>query len=478
MRIEYVADLKLYINGEWRSGAGRDTHAVVNPATGHTIAQVPLATLQDLDDALDASAKGFEIWRKTDVNARGATLRRAGELVRQRADVIATMMTLEQGKPLAEARGEVLSSATLFEYFAEEAKRSYGRVAVRPMGQRAMVIKQPIGPVASFTPWNFPVSLMVKKVAAALSAGCSVIAKPAEETPGCTMAIMQALHDAGIPPGVAQLVFGVPDVVSTHLLASPIIRKLSFTGSIPVGKHLMKLAANGVKRMTMELGGHAPVLVFDDCDSEKTLDLVVSQKFRNSGQICISPTRFYVQEAIYDRFVRGFNERTAKIIVGNGLDDATVMGPLANPRRPAAVSALVDDAVMKGARLGTGGSVQDGEGFFFRPTVLSDVTLEANIMSQEPFGPVALIRSFKDDEEAIMQANRLPFGLAAYIHTENGRRINMLGDEIEAGMIGFNTALISYPDMPFGGIKDSGFGSEGGPEGLDGYYNTKAIYQM
>jgi succinate-semialdehyde dehydrogenase / glutarate-semialdehyde dehydrogenase len=477
MSFTYPSDLKLFIDGRWRSREGRDTHAVVNPATGQTIAELPLATAADLDEALSASEKGFALWRKTDVDARCAILRKAGGLIRERADAMAAMMTMEQGKPLAEAKGEILSAAVVFEYFAEEAKRSYGRVAVRPTGQRSMVLKQPIGPVASLTPWNFPVSLMAKKVAAALAAGCSVIAKPAEETPACTIAVMQALDDAGIPAGVAQLVFGVPDMVSRHLLASPIIRKLSFTGSIPVGKHLMKLAADGVKRVTMELGGHAPVLIFEDCNLEKTLDMVVTQKFRNAGQVCVSPTRFYVEEGIYDRFVAGFNERTAKITVGSGLDPATIMGPLANPRRPAAVGSLIDDAIKKGARLGAGGAHGAGDGYFFNPTVLSDVPMDADVMSNEPFGPLALIRPFKTLDEAIEQANRLPFGLAAYVHTENGRRINLLGDAVEAGMIGFNTALISYADMPFGGIKESGFGSEGGPEGLDGYYITKAIHQ-
>jgi succinate-semialdehyde dehydrogenase/glutarate-semialdehyde dehydrogenase len=477
MTTTYDANLALYINGQWRSGEGRDVHQVVNPATGAVIAELPLATAADLDEALEASAKGFAIWRATDVNARAAVLHKTAALIRERAEQIAILLTLEQGKPLAEARTETLSCAGVFEYCAEEAKRAYGRVAIRPAGQRALVLKQPIGPVASLTPWNFPVSLMSKKVAAALATGCSVIAKPAEETPGSTSAIMRCLADAGIPAGVAQLVFGVPDMVSRQLLGSPIIRKLSFTGSIPVGRHLMKLAADGLKRATMELGGHAPVLVFDDCNLEKTLDIVAAQKFRNAGQVCISPTRFYVQDAIYDRFVTGFNERTAKITVGNGIDAATVMGPLANPRRPAAVGALVQDAIAKGARVGSGGGTGNGDGFFYRPTVLSDVPLEADIMSQEPFGPVALIRPFATFDDAIEQANRLPFGLAAYVHTENGRTANMAGDLIEAGMVGINTAAISMPDMPFGGVKDSGFGSEGGPEGLDGYYVTKAIHQ-
>ena len=477
MTTNYDANLALYINGSWRSGEGRDVHQVVNPATGAVLAELPLATAADLDEALEASAKGFAIWRATDVNARAAVLHKAAALIRERAESIAALLTLEQGKPLAESRTETLSCAGVFEYCAEEAKRSYGRVAIRPAGQRAMVLKQPIGPVASLTPWNFPVSLMSKKVAAALATGCSVIAKPAEETPGSTSAIMRCLADAGIPAGVAQLVYGVPDMVSRHLLGSPIIRKLSFTGSIPVGRHLMKLAADGLKRVTMELGGHAPVLIFDDCNLEKTLDIVVTQKFRNAGQVCISPTRFYVQDGIYDRFVSGFNERTARITVGNGMDAATIMGPLANPRRPAAIGALVEDAIAKGARVGSGGSAGNGDGFFYRPTVLSDVPIEADIMNQEPFGPVALIRPFASFDDAIENANRLPFGLAAYVHTENGRTANMAGDLIEAGMVGINTAAISMPDMPFGGVKDSGFGSEGGPEGLESYYVTKAIHQ-
>ena len=477
MTREYQANLALYIDGSWRSGEGRDVHQVLNPATGEVLAELPLATPADLDEALAASAKGFALWRATDVNARAAVLHKTAALIRERAEHIAKLLTMEQGKPLAEARTETLSCAAVFEYCAEEAKRAYGRIALRPAGQRALVLKQPIGPVASLTPWNFPVSLMSKKVAAALATGCSVIAKPAEETPGSTSEIMRCIADAGIPAGVAQLVFGVPDMVSRQLLGSPVIRKLSFTGSIPVGKHLMKLAAEGVKRVTMELGGHAPVLVFDDCNLEKTLDIVVTQKFRNAGQVCISPTRFYVQEGIYDRFVAGFNERTAKVKVGNGLDADTIMGPLANARRPVAICALVQDAIAKGARVGTGGSADNGDGYFFRPTVLSDVPLEADIMTNEPFGPVALIRPFAKFDDAIEQANRLPFGLASFVHTENGRQANMAGDLIEAGMVGINTAAISMPDMPFGGVKESGFGSEGGPEGLESYYVTKAIHQ-
>jgi succinate-semialdehyde dehydrogenase / glutarate-semialdehyde dehydrogenase len=473
----YPTDLKFYINGSWRSGEGRDTHKVINPATGETLAELPLATAADLDEALAAAERGFKLWRATDVNERGAILHKVADNIRARADAIATVLTMEQGKPLSEAKGEVLSCASAFDYFAEEAKRSYGRVLVRPTGQRSLVLKQPIGPVAAFSPWNFPVSLMSKKLAAALAAGCSIISKPPEETPACTIALMQCLVDAGVPSDVSQLVFGVPDMVSRHLIASPIIRKISFTGSVPVGKHLLKLCADGVKRTTMELGGHAPVIVFDDCDLEKTLNLAASTKYRNAGQICISPTRFYVQQGIYEAFAAGFAERVAKIKVGNGLDIDSAMGPLANDRRTPAIEALVEDARAKGAKVLTGGIRGSGAGNFYQPTVLSDVPANADVMDNEPFGPIALIRPFATFDEAVEQANRLPFGLAGYAFTENGRQANMVADALEVGMVGVNSFMISAPDAPFGGVKESGFGSEGGPEGLDGYMVTKAVHQ-
>jgi succinate-semialdehyde dehydrogenase/glutarate-semialdehyde dehydrogenase len=471
-----TSELGIYINGSWRRGEGRDLHNVVNPATGAVIAELPLATAADLDEALDATAKGFAHWRAVDVNERAAILHKVAGLIRERAEDIAVLLTTEQGKPLAEARTEVLSCASQFDYFAEEAKRSYGRVLVRPTGQRSLVLKQPVGPVAAFSPWNFPVNLMCKKMAAALAAGCSIIAKPPEETPHCTSAIMQCVIDGGVPGHVAQLVYGVPDMVSRHLIASPVIRKVSFTGSVPVGKHLLKLAADGVKRTTMELGGHAPVLVFDDCDLEKAIKLSSTQKFRNAGQVCISPTRFYVQEGIYDRFVAGFAEATKKVQMGNGLDASTIMGPLANDRRPPAIEKLVRDATDKGAKLLAGGERGEG-GYFYQPTVLADVPMTADIMTDEPFGPVALIRPFKDFDEAIAQANRLPFGLAAYAFTENARQANLVADALDTGMVGLNSFVISMPDAPFGGVKESGFGSEGGPEGLDSYYVTKAVHQ-
>ncbi|MFN2259462.1 MAG: NAD-dependent succinate-semialdehyde dehydrogenase [Parasphingopyxis sp.] len=477
----YPTDLQLYIDGEWIGRGDRDVQAVVNPESGETLAELPLATTDDLDRALAAAEIGFREWRNRDVNERGAMLRKTAELLRERAGEIAPLLTMEQGKPVKEAIGEVIGAAALFDWFAEEARRAYGRVLVRPPGQRSVVLQQPIGPVAAFSPWNFPHFLMARKLAPALAAGCSIICKPPEETPACAAALMKCVADAGVPGNVAQLVHGVPAEVSSHLIASPVIRKLSFTGSVPVGKHLMKLAAENVTRTTMELGGHAPVLIFDDCDLARTLDILVPQKFRNAGQVCVAPTRFYVQSGVYDRFVEEFTSRTEQFTVGSGLEDATQMGPLANARRPEAVGALIDEAKANGARVATGGARytptgKDG-GFFFQPTVLADVPLEARIMSDEPFGPVALMRPFDSFDEAIEQANRLPYGLAAFAFTENGRQANRLGDLIEAGMVGINTVGISSADAPFGGVKQSGYGSEDGIEGLQAYMVTKAVHQ-
>lgn len=472
----YETELKLFIDGVWKSGEDRDRFTVVNPVDAEPIGELPLASEADLDEALGAAERSYGEWRRTDVEKRAAILHKTAKLLRERADDIGRKMTIEQGKIFAEARAEVLGSAQLFDWYAEDAKRDYGRTLVRPAGQLSRVVHEPVGPVATFTPWNFPVYLLAKKVAAALAAGCSVISKPPEETPACTQAVAQALEDAGLPTGVFQLVFGTPDMVSRHLIASRTIRKVSFTGSTAVGKHLMRLCADSMTRVTMELGGHAPVLVFADCDLEKTLDMVVTQKFRNAGQVCVSPTRFYVEEGIYDAFVKGFAERTRKVKVGSGLEEDSRMGPLANRRRPEAIGKLVEDARAKGAKVLAGG--EPGErGFFYQPTLLADVPLEADIMNTEPFGPVALSRPFKTMDEVIHQANRLPFGLAAFAFTENGRRANLLADAIEAGMIGINSFAISGADTPFGGVKDSGFGSEGGKEGLESYQVLKAVHQ-
>lgn len=477
MSNSYPKTLQLHIDGEWIDIEDRDVHQVINPSTGKAISDLPKASEADLDRALEAAKRAFPLWRDTPVNERAAILHKAADLMRERAPVIGRLLTAEQGKPLAQAIGEVTASAAHFDIMAEEAKRCYGRVLVRPAGQNSFVKYQPVGPVAAFSPWNFPVFTPIRKLAPAIAAGCSIILKPAEETPASPIEMIRCLVDAGLPSGVAQVVFGDPAEVSSHLISSDVIRKISFTGSVPVGKHLMKLAAEGMKRTTMELGGHAPVLVFDDCDLEKTLDLVVASKYRNAGQVCVSPTRFYVQSGIYDKFEKAFTERAAKISVGDGFGDKIDMGPLANPRRPDAVEAMIEDAKAKGAEIMLGGCRRDGDGYFFDPTVLSNVPLEANIMNNEPFGPVAVMRPFDTVDEAIEQANRLPLGLAAYAFTQNLRTANIVGDKIEAGMVAINNLTVSPGDAPFGGVKESGHGSEDGPDGLKAYMVTKAIHQ-
>jgi succinate-semialdehyde dehydrogenase/glutarate-semialdehyde dehydrogenase len=476
----YDTDLTLYIDGERLGAAGRETHRVINPATGATLGELPLATAADLDRALDTAAHGYRRWRNSTAAERSRVLAGAAQLLRERIEKIAAIITIEEGKTLPEARGEIMMASALFDFYAGEVYRIYGRVLVRPAGTLSRVMKEPVGPVAAFCPWNFPAANPARKLGAAIGAGCSIILKPPEEAPRSALEVLNCLLDAGLPANVATCVFGVPDQVSRHLLASPIIRKVSFTGSVAVGKHLMKLAADGAKRTTMELGGHGPVLIFDDADLAKALDLLVAHKFRNAGQVCVSPTRFYVQEGVYERFAKEFAARAAKWSVGNGLDASSQMGPMANPRRPEAVEAFVANAVKTGARIATGGERGGGShggGFFFKPTVLTDVPLDARVMNEEPFGPIALMRPFKTFDEAVEQANRLPYGLAAYCFTENGRRALLLGDAIESGMIGINTTMIGGADSPFGGVKDSGHGSEDGPEGLEACLVLKAIHQ-
>jgi succinate-semialdehyde dehydrogenase / glutarate-semialdehyde dehydrogenase len=470
-------DLKLYIGGEWIGTGRRRTHRVVNPATGAALGELPLADAADLDRALETSERAFRQWKRSTAEERSRILKGAAQLVRERSEHIARVATLEEGKPLRETRAEANAVANLFEFYGEECRRSYGRVLVRPTGTRSLVVKEPIGPVAAFAPWNFPIINPGRKLAAPLAAGCSVILKPAEESPAAAIELLRALLDAGLPAGVAQLVFGVPEEVSRHLLASPIVRKLSFTGSTAVGKQLLALAAATVKRTTMELGGHAPVIVFDDADLERTVEMLATAKFRNAGQVCISPTRFYVQQGIYDRFVDAFTRRTRQIEVGDGLIERHHMGPMANPRRPQAMEALIGDAVSHGATLRTGGERQGKEGFFYQPTVLSDVPAASRIMSEEPFGPVAVVAPFGTFDEAVEQANRLPYGLAAYAFTESAKRAMLIGDAIEAGMVGINSVAMAAADAPFGGVKESGHGSEDGPEGLDDCLVTKAIHQ-
>jgi succinate-semialdehyde dehydrogenase/glutarate-semialdehyde dehydrogenase len=470
-------DLCMVIDGERVSGGGRRTHRVVNPATGEPLAELPLADAADLDRALDAAARGFRRWRNSTPHERAAVLQGAARLMLERQDELARVAVLEQGKTLAEAKVEVLMNVGLFNFYAGEVFRLYGRTLVRPAGQRSTVSKEPVGPVAAFAPWNFPIGNPGRKLGAPIAAGCSVILKAAEETPASALGVLQCLLDAGLPGEVAQAVFGVPDEVSRHLLGSPVIRKLSFTGSTAIGKHLAKLAADDMKRTTMELGGHGPVLVFDDVDVDQVLDTMVAAKYRNAGQVCVSPTRFIVQEDVYDRFRAGFAERAGKIVVGDGLDPATRMGPMANPRRPDAMERLIGDAIAKGATLLSGGGRIGNRGFFYQPSVLSDVPLDAAIMNEEPFGPVAMINPFAGEDAMIEEANRLPYGLAAYAWTRDSARQRRLAREIESGMVGINTTMIGGADAPFGGVKWSGHGSEDGPEGVEACLVTKAVHE-
>lgn len=473
---EYPA-LHMLIAGEKVGAEGRDTHPVVNPATGEPIAHLPFATAQDLDRALEAAQRGFQRWRHSTPAERAAVLEGAARLLIERQETIARNATLEQGKTLAEARIEVMMVVGLFRFYAGECQRIYGRTLVRPAGQRATVTHAPVGPVAAFAPWNFPIGNPGRKLGAPIAAGCSVILKAAEETPASALAVLQALLDAGLPGDVAQAVFGVPDQVSRHLLASPIIRKLSFTGSTVVGKHLMRLASDNMLRTTMELGGHGPVLVFADADIERTLDTVVPHKLRNAGQVCVSPTRFLVEASVFDRFAQGFAERASAYRVGDGLDPNSQMGPMANPRRPEAIDRLVGDATAAGAKVLTGGHNLGNQGYFYAPTVLAEVPLHAAIMNEEPFGPVAMLNPLPDEAAMIAEANRLPYGLAAYAWTEDPRRQRRLGAELEAGMIGLNTTMIAGADAPFGGVKWSGHGAEDGPEGLHACLVTKTIHE-
>ena len=469
--------LYMIIDGERVDGGSRRTHTVVNPATGEAIGELPLADPADLDRALDVAAEGFRIWRDSTPQQRAAVLQGAARLMLERQEDIARTATLEQGKPLAESRIEVLMNVGLFNFYAGEVQRLYGRTLVRPTGMRSTVTHEPVGPVAAFAPWNFPIGNPGRKLGAPIAAGCSVILKSAEEAPASALAVLQCLLDAGLPKQVAQAVFGVPDEVSRHLLGSPIIRKLSFTGSTVVGKHLARLATENMQRTTMELGGHGPVLVFDDVDVEHVLNTVVPHKYRNAGQVCVSPTRFIVQQGVYDRFRDGFAARARAIKVGNGLEDGTQMGPMANPRRPEAMDKLIGDAVQRRAKLHCGGERIGNQGYFYAPSVLSDVPLDAEIMNEEPFGPVAILNAYADEDAMVAEANRLPYGLAAYAWTTDAKRQQRLSRLLEAGMVGINTTMIGGADAPFGGVKWSGHGSEDGPEGVLACMVTKAVHE-
>jgi succinate-semialdehyde dehydrogenase / glutarate-semialdehyde dehydrogenase len=469
-------DVKLLIDNEWRGSASGDMIPVIDPATGEKAFAVAKASRADLDAALASTQSGFETWRDLSPFDRQAIMDKAAALLRQRVEPIAEIMTREQGKPLAQSRQEVESAAYVIEWFGEEGRRAYGRIIPsRSRNVSQSATREPIGPVAAFTPWNFPINQAVRKISAALAAGCSILLKGPEETPGSCSELVRAFVDAGLPAGAVNLVFGTPAEISEYLIPHPIIRKVSFTGSTAVGKHLAGLAGQNMKPVTMELGGHAPVILFKDCDLDRAVTMLSGAKFRNAGQICVAPTRFLIEEPIYDEFADRFSVAAEKIKVGNGLDPDTTMGPLANDRRLAAVESLVADAVRQGAELMTGGRRIGNSGYFFEPTVLRHMPLEARIMNEEPFGPVAALRPFSDVEEAIAEANRLQYGLAAYAYTGSAETAARVSKHIESGMVSINHHGLGLPELPFGGVKDSGHGTEGGADALDDYQITKVV---
>jgi len=469
-------DTQLLIANEWVDASSGKKIDVRNPATGQVIGTVAHAGKEDLDRALAAAQKGFLAWRDISAHERAATMRRAAALLRERAGDIARLLTQEQGKPLAEAKVEVMAGADIIEWFADEGRRVYGRIVPsRNLAAQQLVIKEPVGPVAAFTPWNFPVNQIVRKLGAALATGCSFLVKAPEETPASPAALLKAFVDAGVPAGTVGLVFGDPHEISSYLIPHPVIRKVTFTGSTPVGKQLAALAGAHMKRATMELGGHAPVIVADDADVAVAVKAAGGAKFRNAGQVCISPTRFLVHNSIKAQFTEALVAHAQGLKLGDGLADGTTLGPLANERRVAAMAKIVADARERGAKIAAGGERVGSEGNFFAPTVLADVPLDASVFNDEPFGPVAAIRGFDQLEEAIAEANRLPFGLAGYAFTRSIKNAHLLSQRLEVGMLWINQPATPSAEMPFGGVKDSGYGSEGGPEALEAYLNTKAV---
>ncbi|GLK84855.1 NAD-dependent succinate-semialdehyde dehydrogenase [Ancylobacter defluvii] len=476
-------DVLLFIDGVWREGSRHGGAAasqpIVDPATEEVIGTLAHASIADLDDALAAAEKGFAVWKRVPAHERYKIMRKAGEILRERAEDISRIMTLEQGKPLPEARVETLAAADIIDWFAEEGRRQYGRViAPRAENIHQEVIREPVGVVAAFTPWNFPINQAVRKASAALAAGCSIILKGPEDTPASCAALFKAYQDAGVPAGVVNLVFGVPAEISNYLIPHPIVKKITFTGSTVVGKQLAALAGAHMKRVTMELGGHAPAVVFEDADLDHAVKLLSGAKFRNAGQVCVSPTRFLVHENLYNKFVDGFTEAVKGMKVGNGLEDGVRMGPLVNSRRIDAMEALTADAVQKGATLRTGGARIGNKGYFFEPTVITDLAPDSRILNEEPFGPLVPIQPFTSTEAVIAEANRLPYGLAAYAYTTSSRTAEEFSRRVESGMISINHHGLALPEVPFGGIKDSGYGSEGGTEAMEAYVNTKFVTRL
>ena len=472
-------DTHLFLNGEWREAAAKESLEIINPATEEVIGKVSHARKEDLDIALNAAESAFNSWKNVSAYERSKILRKAADIVRSKADQIATLMTMEQGKPLIEAKMETMGAADSIDWYAEEGRRAYGRIipSRAPQGVYQFVFKEPVGVVAAFTPWNFPLNQVVKKVAAAFAAGCTAIVKGPEETPASVAELIKAFDEAGMPKGSINLVYGIPAEISEYLIAHPIVRKVTFTGSTAVGKLLAAQAGTHMKRVTMELGGHSPAIVCEDADVKAAVKILSANKFRNAGQVCISPTRFLVHDSVYEEFVDGFVKQAESLNVGNGLDEGVKMGPLAHDRRLTAIEGFVADAVENGAKVLTGGKRKGNKGYFFEPTVMTNVSNEARIMNEEPFGPLAPINSFSSIDEVVEESNRLNYGLAAYAYTNSAKTAQDLGQSIESGQVSINHHGLGLVDTPFGGVKDSGYGSEGGPEGLDAYMTTKLVSQ-
>jgi succinate-semialdehyde dehydrogenase/glutarate-semialdehyde dehydrogenase len=471
----YKAPL-MFIAGEWTMGSGTPGE-VINPATEEVLAPLPKATHADLDRALASAQKGFAKWRSLSAEARCDIVLKGCRILRERADKIAPMITLEQGKPVGEAKQEIMRAAGLIEWDVNEGRRAYGTIVPSDPGFMRMGLRLPIGPVAAFTPWNFPISSPARKLGAALGAGCSIVVKGSEETPVSIVALVECLIEGGVPGDVINLVFGDPAMISSYLIASPVIRAITFTGSIPVGKHLTQLAAAQMKPVVMELGGHSPVIICDDSDAVAAAKQGVAGKFRNAGQICTAPTRFIVQAKVHDAFVETFAAAAKALKIGHGLEPGVDMGPLANTRRVAALEGMVADARAKGAKIVTGGERIGNRGYFFEPTVLTDIPDDADVVNIEPFGPIAPVIRFNEFEEAIEIANRLPYGLCSYAFTNSQTRAYELAHRVESGIMSLNHYGTSQPDSPFGGVKESGYGREGGYETLDAFMITKFISQ-
>lgn len=472
---KYQAPL-LLIGGTWRKGRHTQNAPIIDPANGQTLDQLTLANEDDLQEALATADSAFKAWRQVPAHERCARLERGVQRLHSQVDHIAHLLTLEQGKPLAEARAECVMAAELIKWYAEEARRIYGRIIPARMPNSQMsVLKLPVGPVAAFSPWNFPLVLSARKLGGALAAGCSIILKAAEETPASVAAMVECLNQE-LPTGVVQLVYGIPQHISETLIQSPVIRKVTFTGSVPVGRQLAQLSARHLKKITLELGGHAPVLVCADADLGRAVSLLAVHKFRNAGQACLAPTRFFIARSRYAEFVERFSTLATQLKLGSGLNDDTQMGPVANHRRVGALTDLIDRSVAAGAQRIAGTAPENG--YFVAPTVLADVPADAPIMNEEPFGPVACLMPFDELDQAISNANHNPYGLAGYLFTDSASNILKVSDQLEVGSLAINSIAVSVPEAPFGGLKDSGYGSESGIEGLEAFLDSKFTHYV